>query len=112
MTSSDIDKVLRRNFSNFDYLLSNIYFFGWESDFICMSSSNYWYEVEIKVSRSDFKADFKKTEKYFCFSRADKEIVTIPGRAMENYCKVDDGESKWITIGNYIHVAENIIPHR
>jgi len=110
MTASDIDKILRRNFSNFDYQLSNIFFFGqWESDFICRSSSEYWYEIEIKITRGDFKADFKKTEKYHRFSRAKQETVIIPGGSQSTYNRET---LEFEEIANYITVVENKIPNR
>lgn len=110
MTANDIEGKLRSHFSNFDYLLSNIFFFGqWESDFICRSNSEYWYEVEIKISRSDFKADFKKTEKYHRFSRAKEELITLPGQEKQVW---DKETCKYKTIGNYVRVINNKIPNR
>ena len=44
--------------------MENLYVFGWESDFLLKTKSGYWYEAEIKISLSDFKADFKKKEKH------------------------------------------------
>lgn len=46
-------------------LCANIYLFCWESDFFSLRKSGYSCEYEIKISRSDFKADFKKTDKHF-----------------------------------------------
>lgn len=47
------------------YILQNLYVFGWESDILFLSKSGYWTEIEIKVSRTDFKADIKnKGEKH------------------------------------------------
>lgn len=60
MTASDISHLLLCEFSNYDYKLCNTYVFGWESDFFAVSTSEYCIEVEIKVSKSDFKADFLK----------------------------------------------------
>lgn len=42
-------------------LCPNVYLFAWESDFIQVTKSLYITEYEIKMSRSDFKADFRKT---------------------------------------------------
>ncbi len=110
MTAADIDKVLRRNFSNFDYLLSNIFFFGdWESDFLCCSGSGYWYEIEIKISKSDFKADFRKKEKYHRFNNRDKETIVIPGPGQKRYNK---DLKEFEVISNSIYVIENNIPNR
>ena len=44
--------------------MENLYVFEWESDFLLKTKSGYWYEAEIKISLSDFKADFKKKEKH------------------------------------------------
>lgn len=46
------------------YLINNLYVFNWESDYLALTKSGYWYEVEVKISRSDFKADFKKEKKH------------------------------------------------
>jgi len=47
------------------YFMDNLYVFGWESDKLIETKTGYIYEFEIKVSRSDFKNDFKnKSEKH------------------------------------------------
>lgn len=61
ITAVDIDKELRWTFSNYDHRLSNVFIFGSESDFFAVSKSGYVVEVEIKISKADFKNDFKKT---------------------------------------------------
>ncbi|WP_156907018.1 hypothetical protein [Epilithonimonas caeni] len=48
------------NFFSHDYKFINVYYFNNESDWLSFLPSGYCYEVEIKISRSDFKADFKK----------------------------------------------------
>ncbi len=45
-------------------LVSNIYLFHWESDLIYVSKNGYITEYEIKISKSDFKADKNKTYKH------------------------------------------------
>ncbi|MFT6125760.1 MAG: hypothetical protein ACJAVA_000201 [Flavobacteriaceae bacterium] len=60
MNSSFIDKVLHREFQLHKYQLSNSFIYNEESDFFSMTASGYAQEIEVKVSRSDFKADFKK----------------------------------------------------
>lgn len=67
-TAAEIDHALRRFFTVRQYLyhLSNKYLFsdiqgGWESDFVTMiRKSQYFSEVEIKVSKADFYKDFEK----------------------------------------------------
>lgn len=48
------------------YLVENVYLFryDWETDFLAVKTNGYTYEIEIKVSRSDFLADFKKIDKH------------------------------------------------
>lgn len=51
--------------SNPVYAVANLFVFSWESDFLIKTKAGYWYEVEVKISRSDFKNDRKhKPEKY------------------------------------------------
>lgn len=63
MDVNDIYQALFNYFSNgYCYQMQNVYVFHWEweSDFFCMNKEGYSFEMEVKVSRSDFKADFKK----------------------------------------------------
>jgi hypothetical protein len=60
MTEKLIQKALFRLFSSHEFKFTNTYFFNNESDFLSFLSSGFCYECEIKISRSDFKADFKK----------------------------------------------------
>lgn len=62
-----IDKLTQHLFSSSTtrYFLNNLYVFpSWESDFLTLTKSGYFYEGEVKISRSDFKADFKKETKH------------------------------------------------
>jgi hypothetical protein len=60
MTEKLIQKALFRLFSSHEFKFTNTYFFNNESDWLSFLSSGFCYECEIKISRSDFKADFKK----------------------------------------------------
>ncbi len=64
MNASDIIKMVYSNFINYDYKLLNTFVFDWESDFFAKSKSGYTMEVEVKISRSDYFADFQKKEKH------------------------------------------------
>lgn len=48
------------------YYMNNLYVFSnsWESDYLALTKSGYLYEGEVKISRNDFKADFKKENKH------------------------------------------------
>jgi len=56
-----IIKALYRNFGLHNQIAChNTYFGAFESDFIYMTMADYVYEVEVKISKSDYKQDFKK----------------------------------------------------
>ena len=61
MTEASINRSLYHLFNNYNYKLFNAFVFDWECDFFAISTSNYIIEIEIKIDRSDFKNDFKKT---------------------------------------------------
>lgn len=73
MTESLIASALSSRFSssNIKYKLKNSYIFryDWETDFFVMQNSGYCYEIEIKISRSDFFIDFKKKNKHEVLSK-------------------------------------------
>ncbi len=64
LTSKDIQHSLSLRFINHKYLIYNAFVFDWESDFFSLSEAEYIYEIEIKVSRGDFKDDFNKKDKH------------------------------------------------
>lgn len=65
MREDQVIKELDKHYAgNSVYRLSNVYMFKWESDFFIFKQSQYTYEIEVKTSRSDFLADFKKLEKH------------------------------------------------
>lgn len=86
MTERDILERLRSRYDHI-YQLTNSYIFGWESDYFGITKgTGYAYEIEVKISKSDFRADFKnKTEKHRCLSYADKELITIPQKEATKY---------------------------
>ena len=63
-TEEYIQKKLDRFFAEGTkkYVLENLYVFGWESDKLIETRSGLIYEFEIKVSKADFKNDFKNKE--------------------------------------------------
>ena len=60
MTEKSIQKALYKKFISHQYKFANVFYFENESDFLTFLPSGFCYEFEIKISRSDFKADFKK----------------------------------------------------
>jgi hypothetical protein len=73
MTSKDIVRSLRMLFINHKYLINNAYIFDWESDFFSVTESGYVYEVEIKITRGDFKDDFNKTQKHMLLESSEAQ---------------------------------------
>jgi hypothetical protein len=68
-TEETIQEVLDGLFSrnSVKYFINNLYVFDWESDKLLKTRSGYYYEFEIKISKSDFKNDFK--------NKKDKHII-------------------------------------
>lgn len=64
MTSKDIQRGLYSHYVKHKYHLTNSFIFkwDWETDFFSVSKSGLMYEVEIKISKSDFKRDFDKSK--------------------------------------------------
>jgi len=57
-----------------DLICPNAYLFQWESDLISCTRARYVHEYEIKISRSDFKADSKKSEKHQALETGEREL--------------------------------------
>lgn len=73
LSSKDIQYSLSLRFLNHSYIIYNAYIFNWESDFFSVSDSEYLYEIEIKVTRSDFKDDFQKKDKHILLESTDNQ---------------------------------------
>jgi len=67
MTESEIQAIIQideRRWGHEVYV-PNVYLFKWESDMISINKHGYTWEYEIKCTRADFKADFKKESKHY-----------------------------------------------
>lgn len=110
MTEKEIIPIINRGIlSAPKYTMNNLkVYLGWESDCLYITQNMIAYEVEIKVSRSDFKRDFKKQKKHFALSRATKmHINNIPNYF---YYACPDGLIKKEEVPEYaglIYVYEN-----
>lgn len=58
---------------NHDHVLQNSLMFQWESDVFGLTKSGYSVEIEVKVSKSDFRADFKKQDKHYLLKHHKRE---------------------------------------
>jgi len=63
-TVSDIEKALTHRFNSNKYTIFNTYVYSWECDYFSKTTSGYAMEIEIKLSRADFKKDFTKLHKH------------------------------------------------
>jgi hypothetical protein len=84
-----VDK-LRWNFlssSTVRYHINGLYVFShtWESDFLALTKSGYLYEGEVKISKSDFKADFKKKDKHTLLQESYEKIEGVEGKLRPHY---------------------------
>jgi len=71
LTEQSIQKRLNHFFASWKYNVDGLFVFSWESDKLLWTKAGYIYEFEIKISRSDFKADFKhKIEKHLILASA------------------------------------------
>ena len=52
--------------SNCKFIVTNTFIYNdrWETDVFMLKQSGYTYEIEVKISKADFKRDFKKTDKH------------------------------------------------
>lgn len=65
-SEESIQRALRYFFlspSSVKYFTENLNVYNWESDVLKITRSGYAYEFEIKISRADFKNDFKHKKK-------------------------------------------------
>lgn len=78
MKAADIYHILKTSLSH-EYVLTNTYIFRWESDLFAISKGGLIHEVEVKMSRGDFKADFKKIQKHkeLEMAAAGKKMFTV-----------------------------------
>ncbi len=89
-TEESIATILRSHYNQgYTYRLNNIFIYGadWESDFFCVDDEGYATEFEIKISRADFKGDFRKY-KHLLFRKIEKRGLLMPNKF---YYVVPDG---------------------
>lgn len=114
MTTKEVHEAVRVFFWNYDYKLLNCYIFNWESDFFAISKSDYSVEVEVKVSKSDFKRDFThKTDKHELFRRHKEFAFCRKGYEMrENHFKFNGEFIRPISTSVYWHKPCEKIPNK
>lgn len=95
LTEGDIQNILSIHFLTPNakkYEMENLFVFGWESDYLCITKSDLIYECEIKISRSDFQNDFKhKKEKHLLLESKEKDIAADNKKPDYFYYAVPEG---------------------
>lgn len=76
-----IQQQLRYSFlspNSVKYFIENLNIYDWESDVLKITKSGYAYEFEIKISRPDFKNDFKHKKKKHILLESKENSSKIP----------------------------------
>ena len=74
LTEQKIQQVLNKFMPSPKYNVDGLFVFRWESDKLMWTKAGYIYEFEIKISRADYKNDFKhKAEKHLLLNSKLKE---------------------------------------
>lgn len=79
VNAQSIQQALSNKFLDHTYIIYNAYIFAWESDYFSVSESGHVYEIEIKVTKNDFKKDFKKEEKHILLE-SKNNVNLIPNK--------------------------------
>ena len=79
LNEQSIQRRLNSFFASDKYTVDNLYVFEWESDKLIWTRAGYIYEFEIKISRADFKNDFKhKKEKHIILQGPTEKEQMMP----------------------------------
>ena len=111
-------------YNSVKYNVDNLYIFDWESDKLLETRSGYIYEFEIKISKADFKNDFKHKKdkhiilageerygdkylpKYYEFLEANRKTSNWCG---QNFLKSAENDPTYLVSGhkrpNYFYYA-------
>lgn len=104
ISSSDITASLINRCHANEFVLQNVFVYDWESDFLYQTKTGYFVEVEIKISRSDFFADFQKKQKHELIRDAfnKKEYIVTSGW-IDTYNGASWGQFKCLQINVSSH---------
>lgn len=100
LTEKKIQRILSGFFSQPKYNVDGLFVFRWESDKLLWTKAGYIYEFEIKISRADYKNDFKhKAEKHLLLnSKYPKLSDTIERDLFSNLHKHEQKKYPCITM--------------
>lgn len=77
-TEKSMLKAVHNYFSNsYKYCIKNSFIFNnnWESDYFCVNREGYSFEVEVKITKTDFKNDLKKIKHGLFIDNPKKKLV-------------------------------------
>lgn len=89
-TAANINRCMRNHFQANFINLPNVYVYNEESDLFSITKDDYAHEIEVKISKADFKADFKKRKHDIiekCLQGFDKYIVR--GGIVNETCNIE-----------------------
>ena len=99
LTEATIQKRLNHFFASHKFYADGLYVFEWESDKLIWTKAGYIYEFEIKISRADFKNDFKhKADKHAILQGPTAEEQMMPC-FYEHYERYN--HKRYATVGDY-----------
>ena len=117
LTEQSIQRRLNRFFSSWKYNVDGLYVFEWESDKLIWTKAGYIYEFEIKISRADFKNDFKhKKDKHIILKGPTKEEQLMPSFYesyewnKKNYTSIEDFKARLKPTDSY-YIANHRKPN-
>ena len=117
LTEFYIQKNLFRYFKHHKFYLFNAFIFqnSNESDYFSINSSGYSLEGEIKLSYSDFKADFKKDRNRIYEKCNGKEVIQVKDAINYNKAIIDFDKKKnkerQLACSVYFKKVKNFIPN-
>lgn len=90
ISSAFILRSLFRRFDKSKFHIFESFVFSEESDFLVIGNNDYSHEIEVKISRGDFKNDFKKHKhSKFAALREKREVITVKGVEQNATCSID-----------------------
>lgn len=102
MTARDIQYYLEKNYfrNGCKFIIPNIYYFGYgdnhETDLLIVKNNGSVFDIEVKISRSDYWADFKKVSKHQVLETG---TYTCDYR---KHSRNSDGKNQWYEPGEPI----------
>ena len=104
LTEAIIQQKLSYFLSSVRYDIDNLYVFRWESDKLIKTRSGYYYEFEIKISKSDFKNDFKhKKDKHHLL----KAMLTGEKHTLTFYREWEWNKNRYISFEAFERIKQH-----